>query len=352
MLAPDDIDPILTLMDTFHAQVRLADQLDTVGGSLRICHIKSEAQWISGLRQNAEKLRGDIGGWQDVKTAVIPQTLSPFSKYLNKFSSVACFLPQAESGEIAATMLDRLLKEVESNKDAAHFARVQFEDWMKAALRNIAPLHESILHAWGDLGASEHKIVTLSNQIVQVQNDIAALDGVIGMDKLATGGQNIMTGVASITYGVMTVGGVIPYLTVAQLFFTLGKLFYDAFTTAEKLHKKIEDLHTSSLSLTFEQQALAQTKSALAFVYDLKSLIERQQTMLPQVEEFWRQEARNLKTVRSSFALTKDFSPRHPEILQLPIAQSVWNSLKDAANGFIETFDAPMDNSTEITITT
>lgn len=352
MLAPDDIEPILNLLDTFYVQVCTAEQLDTIVNSLQIYPVKKEAQWIIDLRHHMEILRKGIDGWSNVKMAGVSQTLSPFLQYYNKFRSVSSFLPQADSGEMAATLVDRLLSEAEQNMESARLARVQFDDWTKSALCNVAPLQESIQQAWHDLGASEQKIVTLSNQIVQVQNDIAGLDGVLGMDKIVSGGQNVCIGVAKMTYGVMMGGSEIPYMTVAKVFFTLGKLFYDVFSTAKKLHQKMESLHTYSLDLTFEQQALAQTKSMLMFVYDLKSLLERQQTMLPQVEEFWRQEARNLRTVRNTFALAEDFSPQHPEILQLPIAQSVWFSLKDTAGGFVDRFHSPVDHSTRIAITT
>lgn len=356
MLAPNDIDPILNSLKVFYAQVRAAEQLYSVGGSLKVYPIKREPPWLTVLRQRAERLRQDVAGWQEAKLSIVPETLAPFIQYHNKFHSVAKFLPNAESGDMAARLLDRLIKDTEHNLQEARHARIQFEDWIKGALMNVEPLNESIRQAWQDLGASERKVVALSSEITHVQDEIEHLDGVITLDSLSSGSihniAGIFAGGAAISYRVVIEGYTIPYLTVAKTFFTFGKLFYDIFSTADKIHKQLDNLQRYSLDLTFEQQALAQTKASLAFVYELKGLIERQQTMLNEVEEFWRQEKRNLTTVRNFFALDKDFSPSHPEILQLPIAESVWFSLKDASQGLITNFNQATDCKAKIDITT
>lgn len=356
MLAPNDIDPILNSLKTFYTQVRAGDQLNAIGGSLTVYSVKNEAPWIPILRQKAEQLRQDIVGWQDVKVSIIPQTLSPFIQYHNKFHSVASFLPGAESGDMAARLLDRLINEAECNLQATRHARMQFEDWIKGAMMNVEPFNESIQHAWRDLGASERKIVTLSNEIVHIQDEIECLDGVVALDSLSSGTvsgvADIMAGAASMVYDVVVSGYAIPYLSVAKMFFTTGKLFYNIFSTADKVHKKLEYLRQYSLDLTFEQQALAQTKASLAFVYDLKGLIERQRTVLTEVEEFWQQEKRNLVTVRNFFVLNRDFTPNHPEILQLPIAETVWFSLKDASQVLVSSLNQAIDYKTRINITT
>jgi hypothetical protein len=356
MLAPNDIEPIINSLKTFYTQIRAADQLNAIGESLTLYPVKKEAPWIITLRQRTAMMRRDVVGWQDSKISIIPQTLSPFIQYHNKFHSVANFLPSAESGDMAARLLDRLVNETESNLQMTRQARMKFEDWTKKALLNVEPLNESIQQAWRDLGMSERKIVTLSNEIVHIQDEIECLKGVVALDSLSSNTVSdmagIMAGGASMIYDVVVSGYAIPYLGVVKMFFTTGKLFYDIFSTADKIHKQIEKLSKYSLDLTFEQQALAQTKASLAFVYDLKSLIERQQTILTEVEEFWQQEKRNLVTVRDFFALSKDFAPDNPEILQLPIADSVWFSLKDASQVLAGSLNKAIDYKTKININT
>lgn len=354
MLAPDDIAGILTTLKGFYGNILAADKLAAVGKSFTVYPVSSEAPWVASLRNNAKNLCRNGKEWETSKIVIVPQALTSFTNYSYLFTSVAAFLENVESGEIAANMLGRLITEIDKNIKSAGQAKTAFDDWIDQTLLNIDPLNESIQDGWHDLGASEAKVLDLAKRIVQTVNNINNLDGVITLDSISSGTvsslTSVMSSTASLIYTVAIAGYAVPYLSVAILFFTMGKMFYDIFSTASSIHNEIRSLTDSTIALTQEQQALAQTKSALMLIYDIRNLIGKQRSSLLAVEEFWKNEGRNVRTVREQFLLDKNYSRENPEILQLRVADSVWTSLNGTAQNILSDINRPTDNRTQIKI--
>lgn len=354
MLAPNDIEPIVNSLKNFYANTLMADKLSTIGKTLTIYPIENEAEWITSLRRNAANLYENGEEWQVDKLVIVPHALEPFISYNNTFTPISNYLINVEDGETAANILDRLIEETEKNIKLSRRAQTTYNNWIKSALSNIDPLNDCIKEGWRDLGASETKIVTLAEKIIQTQNNINRLNGVIALDSISSGTvsnlSSVLTSTASMIYSVAVMGYAVPYLSVGMTFFTLGKMFYDIYSSAEQIHKEIRDLTNYRLDLTYEQQALAQTKSSLVFIYEIKELIAKQRNSLSEVEAFWESENRNLHTVRNNFALDKNYSKQNPEISQLSIANSIWFSLKDTTQNIMTNFNRPIDNRVQIEI--
>lgn len=354
MLAPDDIEPSLKSIRGFYFNTITSDKLATMNRTLTIYPVKKETPWITEFREKAKILSTNGVAWEKEKVQIIPNVLSPFLTYKNIFSSVARLLPRVQSGEMAADILQRLLDAVENNILTSREANEHYSRWIQSTKSNVDLLNESIDNAWRDLGASEKKIVNFSEHIVKTQNKIASLADVIAPSSISSGTigdiKDIVSNIASMSYTVIVQGYAIPYLSVGVMFFTLGKTFYDIFSTAGELQKELDELSKYRLDLTYEEQALAQTKASLTLVYEIKSLIEQQVNALGAIETFWKNEKRNISTVRDSFLLTENYNPDNPEVFQLKIAESVWNSLQMEAKHVGDKFSAGIQSDTNICI--
>lgn len=354
MLAPDDIGPSLNSLKKFYVNTIASDKLATMNRTLNVYQLKNEAPWIADLREKAKLLCKNGVAWGSEKVKIIPNVLDPFVQYKILFSSVAKLLPGATSGDLAADFLQRLEDQVDKNIQSTHVANQGYSRWIEAVKLNIDLLGECIEEAWKDLGSSEKKIIQFSQEIIKTQNNIEELEGVITPSSISEGTiggiKDVASNLASMSYSVIVNGYSISYLSVGVMFFTLGKTFYDIFSTADNLHNEIEDLSKYGLELTYEEQALAQTKAALQLVYNLKSLIEQQVNSLDELENFWKNEKRNINTVKDEFRLDKHYNPENAEILQLGIAESVWNSLETAAKGLEDKFGDGIASNTEIDI--
>lgn len=354
MLAPDDLEPSINSLKSFYVNTLASDKLATMNRTMVIHHLKKEAPWITEFREKTKLLYADGASWEKTKVNIIPLSLDPFLVYQNTFSSVALFLPQVTSGETAAYILQRLLEQVEQNITSQKEANKQYSRWIQDTRMNLDLLNESIEKAWGDLGSSERKITRYANQIVQTQNNIEKLEGVTSLTSInsgsITGIRSVLTNLASMSYSVIMQGYAIPYLSVGVTFFTLFKTFYDIFATAAEIHQEFENLKEYTLDLTFEEQALAQTKACLQMVYEVRSLIQQQMNSLGELEVFWKNEKRNIITVRDEFLLSENYHPDNPEVLQLKVAESVWNTLASTARTVESKVESGSESSTDIDI--
>lgn len=356
MLAPDDLDAVTGTLKSVYAQMRHADRLVTVGGGFRVYDIGEKATWEASLRTRLAMLAKDAKTWLDAKPVVASLPLFGFIRYRNAFSAASAALQGDSSKDTKIQALDRLDVAAQGCMEDARESRLQFEHWVSGSLTHLDTMNESIKDAWANLGSAEKRVVELSERIVAVQDGLNALTGVVAPDRLSSQTisdlTKILSNSASLVYSVAFAGLPVPYLSVVTTFLTLGKLFYTIFATDEKIHKQLKELETYRLDLDAAQLALAQTKAVLASLYDLKLLLSSQHSSLGELETFWQGELRNIVTVRDKFALTPYISPDDPELRQLPVAQAVWDELKDSAQGLLSNLGKGTDGKTVISITT
>lgn len=356
MLAPNDLEILCDTFKHFYMDVTAADQLALMEKSIHIYPFREETNWIKVFRNQSTFLHQNGIAWQDRKAAIVSSVLSPFGAYKNTFEPVANFLGHTQDIDTAVILLNQLIKKTEENIRSVHNAASSYGHWLDDTALNIAPLEKCIHDGWKELGNAEQDVIRLSEEIVQLQNNLQQLDGVITLDSLSShtvsGISNIMTNTASMIYSVAVAGYAVPYLTVISTFFTLGKTFYDIFSTADKLQQEIQALIQHKRSLSFAQTALAQTKAVLTTVYDIKANIIKQHNSINLLEAFWENERRNLSTVKNHLLASNDYRTMESEILQLPIANSVWFSLKDISKQLLADFDRAGASHTEIKIHT
>jgi len=352
MLAPNDLDPIIGALNGFHANVRAADSLSAMFKSLTMYPVPNEADWVKQLRRQQPNLSRNGDLWETGKITIVPNALSPLVNYYNNFSAVAAILPEVDDGQIAAGILTQLITPIEGYVVKATQAKNTFTDWVSSARIYSEELDECVARAWRAIGASEYKIAALSERIGQIQIELSELDGVISLNSISTGStgqaKDIFAQMATMFYSVALRGGTLPVMGVAVSFFTLGKMFYDIFSTAQKTKNKINDLKNHRLDLSFEHLSLAQTKSALQFVYQMKESLARQGNTLREIEAFWQNEQRNLMLVRTEFANSTEYKKDNPSVAQLPIALSVWHTLRGRGNDLLKGLNGATDAKAKI----
>lgn len=355
MLAPDDLDPVIGALNGFHANVLAADKLSGCFKSLKVYRTPREADWVQEIRQYLPELYrvGDL--WQQDKITILPQILHSVSEYDNRFRTISMYLRQAESGQDAAKVLDRLINQISECIQNTAQAKMQFADWIRGAKQYLELMDESITAAWKEIAVSEKRIIYLSEQIVKVQNTMESLDGLVSLHSISSGtlgsAKDVLSQMVSIIYKVAVEGGSVPIVGVLNSFFSLGKMFYDIFSNSAKMEAEIKKLGEYRVDLDLEQISLAQTKSLLMFLYELKVYLEKQEQTLREMEGFWQNESRMVMTVKESFIRDKNYSKDNPEIQQLGIAESVWHSLGRYADDIMDSFQDATDSGKQIQIT-
>lgn len=356
MLAPDDLAPVEAALRTFYAEARAADQLATVGGSLRFSAGFQDEPWVAVLDSRVQRLQKDAADWYAQKPVVTPLVLGSFSRYQIAFAAISQTLATRVTPSEAVFLLDKLLAQATACKEDARTARDEFQDWVDLVLTNLDGVDASLQDAWRALGLSGQRVVALSQQITAVQMEIGQLEGVVSLNSLSSKAVSslvsVFANVASMVYKVAISGLSMPYLTAVQAFFTLGKLFVTIFTNASAVRKKLAELERYGLDLQAAQRGLVQAKAAITSLYDLKSLLREQQASLADLEGFWQNEARDLHTVRDKFALMPVIPPDDPELTQLPIARAVWGTLEGEAEGLLRNLTQGVHTGAEIVIAT
>lgn len=354
MLAPDDIDPIIDALNGFHANLRAADALTSVFKTLTFYPTTNEAQWITKFRNHRIPVMRQTGTvWQSKKMIVLPDVLGAIPSYRTRFQNVARHLPTVEDGETAAFLLDRLISQMEKNSREITHAKNEFNEWVREAEGHVSHLDEAITVAWGSLGGAERKIVVLTERITEIKDEISALSGVISLENISEGviggAKDVLLGLATITYAVAIDGLTLPILGVGKTFFSLGMMFYDIFSSAGHIKTKLQDLGKYRLDMTLEQLSLAQIKSALMQIYEIRTMVAKQGNTLREIEAFWQSELRNVRTVRDNFS--RNFEKNNSEIVQLPIANGVWETLNEYAQDISESFNRGVDTGPDINFT-
>lgn len=355
MLAPDDLDAVLRSLKTIYAEMLWADQLVTAGRCFQVFDNHQETAWASTLRAHISLLAEDAEHWLDIKPSTASKPFSTFLTYTNAFSAASEALQSGVSKDVAVQTMDRLNTVANNCVVESRTARLQFEQWVNEATVHTRDVEDSIQESWAALGSTERKVVDLAERIVQVQDHLQTLSGVVAPDQLSSqtldGLSTIFVNTASLVYNVAIAGLPIPYLSVAATFFTLGKLFYTIFSTNDQIQAEIEALGKYRLDLNQTQLALAQTKAVLCSLYDMRQLLASQRSSLMAIETFWSNEVRNITTVRNKFALMESISTNDPEIQQLPAAVVTWDILKNSAQSLLSNFSRGADSRTVISIT-
>lgn len=351
MLAPDDIEPILNGLKEFYFTVRCADRVAYAGKTIRIYPINENFQKLQEISKDVAALGVSGNKWYAERAGIISNVVSTFQKYSVLFSAARTVLESTDDQKVVLATLNSLIGKVEENIRQTRKAEEAFSDYLTQSKKAVEKLEKGIETSWEQLALSESNMVVISNQICRVQSQIEALDKDASLNFLDSQTVNdcrsVCTQTASICYSLVVNGLSMPYLSVGVLAFTFGKSIYQIVQNAGQFEKEVEKLQELSQKLSLEQKTLVQTKMLLRTLYMLHEMVKEQYNSLEQMIVFWKNEKRNLETVQSNITCMKGYSKENPEVMQVPIADVVWNMLGQTAENILVWLNESTGTGTE-----
>jgi len=340
MLAPEDIAPVNTLIKNFLYNIVSTDRVSYMLKTVRIYPIIGQHQWIDEWNRKMSKYRISSIEWERTRMPIISDSISSFVEYSDLFTAVKPFLENTEECDVVIHILNKLIKRVEKNLKCLQLQEQNFNEYLKSTSSLVLDIDDSIKKGWNNVDASEAEVMHLVSIIHELQdkiielnnkNSLTALDSTTILDL-----KDCYSQLGSICYSMIVNELSCPYISVGFLVFTFGKTIYDFVSNATEFQKRIEQLSMYSEKLTLEQKALVQTKAAIRLLYSINQVAVVQNNSMNQIVDFWNNEKRNLETVKSNLLSAKTYTKENTEILQLPIAQVIWQMVQQNAKHVLQ----------------
>jgi hypothetical protein len=328
MLAPN----VMHVKDQLAAAQQTINNVDAFAYAsinTSIGKLSPDPEWLQGIRNQLKLLSISGQQWQLEKPEIWAPILTQFTNYSSLFSSFAS--SRDEIGDDPDAWIEVLgqlkaaLNTGEQISGAAERAfRVKISD-----LENVRKvMSSSLAQAWEKLGSEENRMIELATLVTSLQAQVNRLQeelNTTGID----GGKNYMSSTVSVTYTlVSTVGVEVPYLSIASLIFSTGKLFYDVIVSDAKIKETIDKVVDARNQMSSAAQAAAMTKAVIQLIDNFDKSLLAVQKQLPAMSEMWRAEKKSVMDTIS--ALNAGAKPR--EILALTsmnAAAATWNRLSE-----------------------
>lgn len=334
MLAPDDIDPILGVIKRFYFDVCTADKTAYTTKTIQIYQTK-DLGWLENVKEIFQKNSTLSNIWYNERISLVSGVTNGFMDYAAAFSSFRGMLENTEDKDRACSLLRVLLRKVRDNISTLEELNRNFNRYLSDYRSVSQKINDSIEEGWKNISCSENEILSLAEKIYAVQTQITELEGAVSLNSLnsmtVTDCKDIYTRLGSICYAMLVDGLSTPWLSVGILAYSFGKSVYDMVDNARKYEKSVRELQSYSKNFSYEQKKLAQIKVVLRMLYDYRSDIDRQDNSVNELIAFWRNEQRNIETIMNGISICDSYTSRHPEVMQLPIADTVWKMLGQAA---------------------
>lgn len=328
MLSPN----VMTVGDLFaeaYSNIKKADSFAYAGMNTFVGKLSPDPDWLEPVRTRISMLSNVCATWQQQKPNIWSQILLPFANYYTTFSGFAEAAKDfGDDKDAWLEALDQLKQELTTAKSATEVAEGQFEMRIKN-IKNVESLLEtSINDAWAALAEEEKQMVELASEITHLQDQVDQLQDSITNAEISSGKSYIQTAVKISYTLVSTAGAEIPYLSIAGLVFTVGKLAYDMIVTDKEISETIDKIIDLRVEVTEEAQAAAATKAVIHLINNLDKSLLSIQSQLPHFRDMWSTERDKINEAIS--AINSGADPRYYFDLQtMPSAVQTWKTLAD-----------------------
>ena len=328
MLAPN----VMHVKDQLAAAQQTINHVDAFAYAsinTSIGKLSPDPDWLQGIRDQLKLLSITGQQWQLEKPNIWAPILTQFSHYSSLFSSFADSRDEIgddrDAWVEALGQLKAALNTGEQFSAAAERAfRLRISD-----LDNVRKVMSSSLEkAWANLGKEESRMIELAQQVTSLQAQVNRLQeelNTTGID----GGKNYMSSTLSVTYTlVSTVGVEVPYLSIASLIFSTGKLFYDVIVSDAKIKETINKVVEARNQLSSAAQAAAMTKAVIQLIDNFDKSLLAVQKQLPAMSQMWQDQKKSVMETNS--ALNAGAKPRDTLALtSMKGAAATWNRLSE-----------------------
>ena len=172
--------------------------------------------------------------------------------------------------------------------------------------------------------------IELATLVTSLQDKVNRLQEDLGSTGIS-GGQSYITSSLSITYTLVSKAGVeVPYLSIASLIFTVGKLAYDVIVADAQIKETIDKVVEARNQMSHAAQAVAMTKAIIELIDNFDKSLLAVQRQLPDMSEMWRTEKEKVTQAMSS--LNAGAKPSQTVALTtMPAAAATWKRLGELA---------------------
>lgn len=309
-----------------------ADELAHALNSMRVNSFKQfSPEWVVTLEDRIEKLNKAGGEWHEMRSNITSGFLTPFIRYTALFSSVNEKIlskePATDSDIIQ--MFEALNEQAADNAKEMRSIKYEFCDWSNSVNNLFLMLEESVDEGWGALDVNEKSVSELTGKLAVIQNALADAQREI-LPTYLSEGYDFAKSYGEMVFSTLIGGEAISYLSVGGLFFSVGKIFFDALTSHADVVALAKELEECKLKFSLAQQALAQTKSLLRFLEELQLRVTSLRNELDGIVELWDDEKAFLNGLLISFQKGAD-----PHKTNLVAENGTWKTVAAYANNFI-----------------
>jgi hypothetical protein len=310
--------------------------------------LSPDPDWLGPVRNQLALLSSSGAEWQQKKPTIWAPLLTQYTSYYTLFSGFAEVARQIGNDKDAwLQALGQLSTSLATAQNASKAAEGQFVLQINN-LNNVRQVFDTSLNkAWAALANEEQAMIDLAAQVTALQDKVNALEENLNSAEISTGKSYIQSAV-TISYTLVSTAGVeVPYLSIAGLVFTVGKLAYDLIVTDKEIAETIDKIVELRNKASQEAQAAAMSKAIIQLIDNFDKNLLDVQHQLPALSTMWAGERE--KVDEAINALRAGAIPTQMlELVSMPSAAATWKTLANFATQLTQM----VEQGKPVTITT
>lgn len=309
--------------------IRQVDAFAFASMNTRVGKLSPEPLWATATREGIELLNQAGEQWQADKFDIWTPVLNQFINYATLFSGFA----QAASivGDDKDAWMDILSTMSAALATGKNVTRAA-EDQFTLQINNLDNIRQvldtSIATAWNSLASEEQAMTKLATQITALQDQFNRRGGTLSSAEISAG-KNFIQSSVTIRYTVVSSAGAeVPYLAIAGLLFTVGKMAYDLIVTDKEIDQTIGRIVRLRVNMSENAQAAAMSKAISQLIDNLNKSLLAVNSQVPPIAAMWEAEQNKVHQIIS--AINAGVTPRQiGDLLAMRSAAASWNTLSD-----------------------
>ena len=290
MLSPNVIH-VSDQLAAARATINKVDAFAYASINTSIGKLSPDPDWLEQIRDQLKLLSIAGQQWQLEKPQIWAPILTQFGYYSSLFSRFAESRDElGNDTDVWLEALGQLKAALNTGEQVSRTAEEAFKVKI-SDLENVRKVMSSSLDkAWAKLGAEEERMIDLATLVTSLQDQVNRLQEDLNSTGIS-GGKDYVSSSVSIIYTLVSKAGVeVPYLSIASLVFSTGKLFYDVIVSDAKIKETIDKVVEARNQLSNAAQAAAMTKAVIQLIDNFDKSLLAVQKQLPDLSEMWRTE--------------------------------------------------------------
>jgi hypothetical protein len=312
-----------------YSTIRQVDAFAFASMNTMVGKLNPDPDWLPTVRQRIELLSEAGEQWQLKKIDIWAPVLNQFINYATLFSGFSQVASSVGDDKDAwLEILNTMSAALATGKNVTRAAEGQFTLQINN-LNNIRQvLDTSIETAWNSLASEEQAMINLASQVTALQDQLSGLEGSLSSAEIAAG-KNFIQSSVTISYTLVSTAGVeVPYLAIAGLLFTVGKMAYDLIVTDKEIDQTIGKIVRLRINMSEDAQAAAMSKAIIQLIDNFDKSLLAVNSQLPPIAAMWDAEQTKVRQVIN--AINAGAKPQQiVDLVAMPSAAASWNTLSD-----------------------